>query len=172
MSRPSVASGADRSWIAASTLISAALVDLLPLPDSSGRWPMPSLLPCVLFYWTLVRPIGITDALLLALGILVDAVSGLPLGCTAMALLVARTVAHALRRVLLDQPPFVVWAGFLVVALAWQATRWVLVSLALGHPFPLRPQLLELIGSLAVYPAVAAMLSMLRPRTRRRASRA
>jgi hypothetical protein len=66
----------------------------------------------------------------------------------------------------------VVWAGFLLAALAWQATRWVLVSMMLGHPFPLRPQLIELMGSLAIYPAVAALLSTLCSDTRRRASRA
>lgn len=172
MSLPFGARRAGRNPIAGLTLISAALVDLLPLPDPSGRFPMPSLLPCALFYWTLVRPVGLPDALLLALGLLVDAVSGLPLGPTALALLVARMAARALRRVLLDQPPFVVWAGFLLVALAFQATRWILVSLALGHLFPLRPQLLELIGALAVYPAMAALLSLLGPRVRRRASRA
>ena len=48
MSRPSTVRGTDHSLIAASTLITATLVDLLPLPDPSGHWSMPSLLPCVL----------------------------------------------------------------------------------------------------------------------------
>jgi rod shape-determining protein MreD len=172
MSVPSVAPRTDWSPVAALTLISAGLVDLLPLPDPSGQWPMPSFLPCALFYWTLVQPVGLPAVLLLALGILVDAASGIPAGPTAIALVVARTAARALRRVLLDQPPFVLWAGFLLVALAYQAARWGLTSLVLGHGLPVRPPVIELISSLTAYPAVAALLSLLRPRRRRRASRA
>ena len=110
--------------------------------------------------------------LLLALGILVDATSGMPPGPTAVALLGARAASRALRRVLLEQPPFVTWSGFLLIATLYQATRLALASLALGHMFPLRLSLLELVSSLAAYPIVAALLSLLCPKVRGRASRA
>lgn len=172
MSGPSVTGRPDRNPLAALTLLSAALIDLLPLPDPSGQWPMPSFVLCVLFYWSLVRSVESPAILVVALGILVDAASGIPPGPTAVALLVAQMASRALRRVLLDQPPFVIWSGFLLVAVAYQATRWTLVSLALSRPLPLRLAVLELISSLVAYPALAALLSLLCPKVRRRASRA
>ena len=172
MSTASVADRPDRNPAAALTLTSAALIDLLPLPDPSGQWPMPSCLLCVLFYWSLARPVGVPALLLLALGILADAASGMPPGPTAIALLGARAASRALRRVLLEQPSFVIWSGFLLIAALYQATRWALASLALGHLFPLRLPLLELLSSLLAYPVAAALLSRLCPKARRRASRA
>jgi rod shape-determining protein MreD len=153
-------------------LVLAALVDLLPLPDPSGRWPMPMLLVCVLFYWTLVRATEVPGWLLFGLGVAVDAIAGVPPGPSPIALLAARRAARSLRRVLLEQPPFVVWAGFLLVAVLYQMVRWSLTSLALGAILPVRSLLLELLASLLAYPLAAALLSMGQPKGRRRASRA
>jgi rod shape-determining protein MreD len=145
-------------------LISAALLDLLPVPDASGDAPMPSLLLCALFAWSLARPSLLPPWSVCVVGIATDAVVGLPIGATAISLLAVRRFAVAARRGLLVQPPIVVWATFLLVALGYVALRWALVALAVGQAPPVRVPLLEVGLTAAVYPPVSALVGSLQRR--------
>jgi len=98
------------------------------------------------------------------IGIATDAVVGLPIGATAIGLLAVRRFAVAARRGLLVQPPIVVWATFLLVALGYVALRWALVALAVGQAPPVRVPLLEVGLTAAVYPPVSALVGSLQRR--------
>ena len=150
--------------MALTCLISASLLDLLPVPDASGDAPMPCLLLCALFAWTLALPSSLPPWSVCAVGIASDAVAGLPVGATAIGLLAVRRFVVAARRGLLVQPPIIVWAAFLLVALGYAGLRWALVALAVGHAPPVRVPLLEVGLTAAVYPPVAALMGSLRRR--------
>lgn len=158
---PVTATRARANPVAALSLVLAALLDLLPLPNASGNAPMPSLAVCVLFFWTLARPDLLPGWLLLGVGIAVDLVAGLPPGPIAMGLLLGRQVALSMRRSLLSQRPLVVWAAFLPCAGAVLGARWALTSLLLGHLFSLRTLVLEVAITLAAYPLTAVILARL-----------
>ena len=80
---------------------------------------------------------------LFALGLVLDALGGMPPGLSALALLLVRLALLGSRRLLLAQPFVVVWAGFALVVLGFGAVRWVLAGLWWWHLFALQPSLLE-----------------------------
>jgi rod shape-determining protein MreD len=144
------------------TVLLATLVDLLPLPDASPQGLAPLVTLAVVFFWTVHRPDLMTPLIVAAAGLLFDALAGLPLGLTALALLVARTLAASPDPVQKDGQALLAWGSFLLVATAALGLRWVVACAWWGHAFALRPVLFELLLTVAVYPLVGGLLARLR----------
>lgn len=152
------------SFVPVLTVIGALFLDLLPLPDAAPRSLAPSLLLCALYFWTVYRPDLLPTVALFALGGMLDAGSGMPLGVTSVALLLARALLMAGRRWLAVQPLLIAWACFLPAAMVVTALRWALLSLLLGRTVPLEPVLIETGLTFAAYPIVAGILGVLQRR--------
>jgi rod shape-determining protein MreD len=150
--------GALRRAVPFLTAVVAALVDVLPLP-SAAPWALaPLTTVAVVFFWSVHRPDLMTPLAAAAAGILFDALAGLPLGLTGLALLLTRTLAATPDPILHDRPPLLVWGSFLLVAAAALLLRWLVASVWSLQVFALRPVLLELALTVAAYPLVAALL--------------
>ena len=145
-------------------MIGAVVLDLLPLPNAAPLASAPSLLIAVFFYWTVHRPDLLPPLALFGLGCLLDAVGGMPVGVTAVAMLLARALLLSGQRWLHAQPWPVVWACFLPAAIMVAGLRWGLVSLVLGRVFPLPPVMLEAGLSFLAYPVVAGLLALVQRR--------
>lgn len=146
--------------VPALSLFAAIILDLLPLPGTAPLTPVPSLVLAVFFFWTVHRPDLLPPGALFALGGLFDAVAGIPIGVTPVALLLGRALLLSGRRWLRGQPGPVAWACFLPVAAMVAGLRWGLVSLLLGRVFPVLPVLFESALSFLVYPLVAGLLPL------------
>lgn len=146
------------------TGLAAALLDLLPLPEAAPRSLAPFLTVCVVYFWTVYRPDLLTPLAVFVIGVALDATGGLPLGLTALSLLIARALLMSGQRFLLRQPFPVVWAGFLLVVLAVATLRWLLASLFWGRVFPLEPVLFEAGLTFACYPPIGWLLARLQRR--------
>ena len=118
------------------TGIVAVCIDVLPLPNPAPNSLAPFLTVCVVYFWTVYRPDLLSPWAVFALGLALDAVAGLPLGLTALALLLARGVLLSGQRFLLAQPFVVVWACFVPIVLLVAALRWASASLFWGRAFP------------------------------------
>jgi rod shape-determining protein MreD len=143
------------------TLLAAGLLDVLPLPSTSPQSLAPLTSVTVVFFWAIHRPELMTPGLAVVAGLLVDALAGLPLGLTALTLLVTRTIAAAPEAALRDRPALLLWGAFLLVATAALGLRWLVASAFWAHLFALRPVLFELALTVAVYPLVAGLLGRL-----------
>lgn len=144
-----------------STALLAVLVDLMPLPDAAPGSPAPNATLCVVAFWTLVRPELLTPLATFAVGLVLDAAGGLPLGLTPLALLLARAGLLAGRRFLAAQPFAVLWGCFALAALAVELARWLVASLWWRHLFALEPLLFQIGLTVATYPLVSALLTRL-----------
>jgi rod shape-determining protein MreD len=153
-----------RSLVPLLTGLAAALLDLLPLPDAAPLSLAPFLTVCVVYFWTVYRPDLLSSPAVFVIGLALDATGGLPLGLTALSLLIARGFLMSGQRFLLRQPFPVVWACFLLVVLGVAALRWLLASLFWGHAFPVEPVLFEAGLTFAVYPAIGWLLARLQRR--------
>ena len=144
------------------TGIVALYIDLLPLPSAAPDAAMPSLLVCVVFYWTIYRPDLLGIFWIFALAMLLDGIAGLPLGLSAFAFLVARNLLMPRERFLATTSFIVIWASFVIAATAVLGLRWIVACIWFGHLFELRPVVLELALTVAVYPLAGYILSSTR----------
>ena len=142
----------------------AAYADLLPLSGSAPRMLAPSLTACIVYFWTTYRPDLLPPFALFAIGVVLDGVGGLPLGLTALALLLVRGFLLSGQRFLLAQPFAVIWASFLPVVLLLAVLRWALAVLYWGRLFPVEPLLIEAGFTFAAYPLVGWPLTGLQRR--------
>ncbi|MCB1971484.1 MAG: rod shape-determining protein MreD [Geminicoccaceae bacterium] len=144
------------------TAIVALFIDLMPLPSASPEAIMPSLLVCVVFYWTISRPDLLGIVWIFVLGMVIDGIGGMPLGLTSLVFLVARNMLMPRERFLSTTSFIVIWASFVVAATAVLGMRWVVACIWYGQLFELRPMVLELALTVAVYPVVSYSLGSIR----------
>ncbi|MGH6896818.1 MAG: rod shape-determining protein MreD [Geminicoccaceae bacterium] len=139
--------------------VAAVLVDVLPLLGL-GPWGItPFSTLCVVYFWSLYRPdlFGVLAAF--STGIVHDALAGLPLGLTALILLVVRQLVVVQQRFFLARSFPVVWCCFLLMAPVVEIARWLLISLLSGRLFALEPVLLSLLLTVALYPLASLLLT-------------
>ena len=128
------------------TIAAALLLDLLPLPGMAAPW----LLPAVLYHWRVEQPERLPPVVTFAVGLLADALGGLPLGVTAAALLLAQGLLAPRQRWLRRQGWLLLWAGFVAFA-----------ALLAGAPLPAAPVIAETGLSVLAFPVVAGLLAFL-----------
>jgi rod shape-determining protein MreD len=137
----------------------AVLIDVLPLLGL-GPWGLtPFSTLCVVYFWSLYRPDLFGALAAFSTGIIYDAVADLPLGLTALTLLLVRQLVVVQQRFFLARSFPVVWFCFLLLAPAVEIARWALISLWWGHAFALQPVLLSLLLTMALYPLASLLLT-------------
>jgi rod shape-determining protein MreD len=154
----------DRSFRALApflTGLAAVLVDLLPLPDPGPQSLAPLTTLCVLYFWTLYRPDLMTPLAVFAIGLVLDAAGGMPLGLSSLSFLLVRSLLLTGQRFLLAQPFAVIWGCFALVVVATAAVRWLLASLWWERLFSPEPVLLEAGLTVIVYPVIGWLLARL-----------
>jgi rod shape-determining protein MreD len=139
--------------------LAAVLLDVLPFLGL-GPWGItPFSTLCVVYFWSLYRPDLFGAAAAFSTGIVYDALAGLPLGLTALILLLVRQLVVVQQRFFLARSFPVVWCCFLLLAPAVEIARWLLVSLWWGRLFALAPVLLSLLLTIALYPLASLLLT-------------
>jgi rod shape-determining protein MreD len=139
--------------------VCAVLIDVLPLLGL-GPWGLtPFSTLCVVYFWSLYRPDLFGTSAAFATGIIYDALAGLPLGLTALILILTRQLVVAQRRFFVARSFLVVLSCFLLLAPAVETARWLLACLWWGHFFPVQPIALSLVLTMALYPVASLLLT-------------
>jgi rod shape-determining protein MreD len=139
--------------------VAAVLLDVLPFLGL-GPWGItPFSTLCVVYFWSLYRPDLFGPMAAFSTGIVYDALAGLPLGLTALILLLVRQLVVVQQRFFLARSFPVVWCCFLLLAPAVEIARWLLVSLWWGRLFAPAPVLLSLLLTIALYPLASLVLT-------------
>jgi rod shape-determining protein MreD len=139
--------------------VCAVLVDVLPLLGL-GPWGLtPFSTLGVVFFWSLYRPDLFSASAAFATGIVYDALAGLPLGLTALVLVLARQLVVVQRRFFVGRSFLVVLSCFLLLAPAVESARWLLACASWGRLFPIQPIALSLVLTMALYPIASLLLS-------------
>ncbi len=143
------------------TALIAVLIDVAPLAGSGPAGLTSFSTLGVAYFWSLYRPDLFTPAAAFLTGLVYDGLAGLPLGLTSLTLLLVRNLMIVQQRFFLARSFPVIWSCFLVLAPVIEVARWLLSSLWWGHVFALRPMLLELAVTMALYPAASWLLTRL-----------
>lgn len=96
-----------------------------PLLLSAGDAGAPFLLMGI-YYWSAYRPTLVPLWLVFILGIMLDLLSGAPVGLNAFVLVAARWLVTDQRLFLMGQPFMIVWLGFIIVCAIAAAAQWLI----------------------------------------------
>ena len=135
-------------------------VTYLPLPFFSAI--SPSLPLMVIYCWVVLRPDLMPRTAVFALGLLQDAVTGVPLGLHALVYLVAHPVLLAQRRFLVRHSYLSLWWGFVLLAPSVSFVTWLLLSILRGGLFASFGVLASLMAAIVAFPVIAWVISRLR----------
>ena len=141
-----------------STTALCAIASMIPahLPAFTAVTPAFTLM--AIFHWTLYRPDLLPFSAVFAVGLLLDMLTGAPLGISSLVLLLAHALVLSQREYLLARRFTVIWVGFLAVAAAAAALQWVIVSLFYGMLLDIRAFLFQGVLTVATYPVVSYLL--------------
>jgi rod shape-determining protein MreD len=148
-----------RTLMPAAVALLAVLLDVLPVfgLGTFGLTPFSTL--CVVYFWSLYRPDVFGAGTAFAVGIVYDALAGLPLSATALVLVLVRQVIVVQQRFFLAWSFAVVWCCFLLLAPVVELARWAVLSLWWGRLFALQPLALSLLLTVALYPLASLALT-------------
>lgn len=135
---------------------------LLLVVFSQVPWHLPGLarvtplLPLMaVYHWTIQRPDLLPAHAVFAIGLLVDLLSGGPVGVNTLVLLSVYGVIYSQRRFFIGKTFQITWLGFAFVAAAAALQSWILVSAF--HVTLIRPDALmfQYLLTAALYPVPA-----------------
>lgn len=121
----------------------------------------PFFLLMAVYYWAIYRPTVMPVAYTFALGVIMDLLSELPIGMSALILVGLQTIVQRSRLFLMGQPYMMVWLGFAIMALAYAVSFWLLFSLSEFSFAPLRAFVQMMIAgalSIMLFPLASLIL--------------
>jgi len=134
------------------------LVSVTPMPIPYSVAIAPSLPLIAVYYWVVLRPELMPRAAVFAIGLIHDALTGVPLGVNALLLLLAHAILMSQRRYLVGKSFWLFWLGFVILAPAAAALNWVLMSILRGALVAPEATLFNLLMTIAVFPLLAWIL--------------
>lgn len=135
--------------------VSLAVLTVIPLRIPDFAPVTPALTVIAVYYWSIYRPDLLPMAAVFGVGLFQDALAGMPLGLTALVLILVQYVVIAQRRFFHSKTFLVEWWGFLLVAPGAALVSWLLASLYFGVLVAPRPLGFQLLLSIALYPCLA-----------------
>jgi rod shape-determining protein MreD len=119
----------------------------------------PNFLLMVVFYWSIYRPDLFPAAVVFAVGLIQDAMTGTPLGFNALVLLGVHGVVVTQRRFFQGKSFAVIWWAFAFVAFAAVFSGWLLAVMFGGGVISAWPAIFSAMLALALYPIVGWALA-------------
>lgn len=156
--------GALRRWALTGCLILVLLV-LSAFPFQFGNFGQirPAFMLMAVYYFAIMRPSLLPPVAAFIVGVAFDLMEYLPLGVTALTLVLAQWITRSQRKALLGQSFVVLWMGMALLALGAGLLQWVLYSLFYNHfdIWVLKPMLVSVAVTAAVFPLFVLPLSAL-----------
>lgn len=128
------------------------LVSVAPLRVPVLATASPLLPLMAVYHFGLFRPSLLPHWLVLAFGLLIDLLSGSPVGVNAVVLLMVRHFVEANQRFLVDKPFAVIWFGYALASAGAVAGTWALTCFLFWLPIDPRPAIFQYLIALALYP--------------------
>lgn len=118
--------------------------------------------PCFIlmavYYWSIFRPTILPPPSVFAIGLVIDVLSGLPVGLNAAILVAAQWIVWGQRRYLASQSFVVLWTGFALVCCAAALAQWGLFGLTRMAWLPLAPVAVSCGIGILLFAPVSALL--------------
>ncbi|MBM3559280.1 MAG: rod shape-determining protein MreD [Alphaproteobacteria bacterium] len=149
---------ATRGIVPAATVLLLVLVSMLPLPVAGLSNVMPAFGLMAVYYWVVLRPDLLPRTVVFGLGLVTDALSGLPFGIHALVYLLVHAAMLDQRRFIAGRPFWLFWGGFVLVATAATAGTWLLASLLRGAILAPTATLVTTLLTIAIFPLATFLL--------------
>ncbi len=133
-------------------------IGVAPIPVPYYAVVAPSLPLMAVYYWVVLRPDLMPRTAVFAIGVVHDALTGVPLGVSALVLLLAHAILSSQRRFLVGKSFWVFWLGFVMLAPAAGALTWLLMTLLRGALVAPDATLFNVLMTIAVFPLLAWLL--------------
>jgi rod shape-determining protein MreD len=148
---------AGKSVPALTTLV-LLVVSVLPLrvPDYATVTPLFAL--ASIYYWTIYQPELLPPIVVFACGLVLDLLTGTPLGVSPLLLLLSRTIVVTQRRFFVNRLFPFVWGGFTLLAAMAIGFLWLLGSGLQGAMLDMRAAALQWVLTVASFPAIGYLL--------------
>jgi rod shape-determining protein MreD len=140
-----------------------AALFLMTMPVITSGPSMPHLALLTVLVWGLFQPVLMPPHVALLLGVLTDAVLGLPLGINATLLPVLALAISALERRYGHRPYALDWMLAGVLVLAYQILTWMLLGFVDGE-LPFAPLLGQAATTTLAYPLAVAVIGRIQRR--------
>lgn len=145
-------------FLAHSVIIFLMLMNFVSLSVPYAGDFKPFFLLMAIYYWAIYRPTLVPIAYVFALGIIVDLQSGLPVGLSALLLVLCKAIVQRQRAFLMGQPYVTVWIGFGVISLLQSLIMWCVVSLQVWALMPIVPAVVAAGFSILLFPLISLIL--------------
>lgn len=128
-----------------------AVAYLAPKHMEGLQHVMPILPLMPVFYWNMLQR-AVPYWFLFLLGLMMDAVTGLPLGLTSLLYLMFSGLVHTQRRYMQKEGFVMKWTSFSALAVMVIGLSWLCLSWFGGAPAPIFPALVQCALTAACYP--------------------
>lgn len=118
----------------------------------------PALVLIAVYYWSIFRPTLMPPFLCFLVGLLLDIISGLPLGIHAIIFTLVQWTVRDQRKFLMAQAYMTTWAVFILVALGATFLQWGLYGLVRLQWSPVMPVLVSVGVTILLFPVVTFFL--------------
>jgi rod shape-determining protein MreD len=133
------------------------LLGVVPLQISNYGQIAPPLALLAVFFWGVYRPELLPPLAVAVLGLLLDILSGAPLGQFMLIFLLVQGSLVTQRQLFLAHNFFILWWGFAVTAALAGVLVWLISSLSLKNILPIHDIAVQAIIAVALFPVVAAL---------------
>ena len=119
----------------------------------------PRLAVTAVIFWTVYRPDLFGYGSAFVLGLIAELAEGLPLGITALVLVLIRYGVFSRRRYFVGKSFHIVWAEYALVVVVAVVTEWLLASLYLWTVSAIVPHLVQVLLTVVMFPPVYWLLA-------------
>jgi len=141
------------------------ITTLLFLMVGVMSWPLPyvgeikpSLCLIAIYYWSIHRPDLFGPLAAFVLGVLHDALHGLPIGLTAFVFVAVNQLVLSQRRFFVGHAFYMLWTGFAIIMLLVMLGNWLMLSAVQGQWMSFLPALIQGTITAVIFPLLAWLL--------------
>ncbi len=144
-----------RNLSPAGLALALVIIGAVPLHIPGYARVVPMLPLMAIYHWTVFRPQTMPAILVLVIGLLQDALTGLPIGVNALVYLIVYGLVLSQRSFFVGKSFAMLWLGFVLVCVVAAVATWVLVSAYNGILAAPSPVFFQAIATIAIFPFVA-----------------
>lgn len=127
-----------------------------PLPQLNAVTPPLALIS--VYYWSIHRPDLFGGISAFLIGLMVDALTGMPFGVHAFCFVGIHALCQRQRHLFVNHSFFILWFGFVIAIAAVALVQWLMVSVLGGQLLPIGAVLVQSLLAVLLFPLPTVML--------------
>ncbi len=141
-------------------LVALFFLDVMAVPYPLSFLMEAPFLLMGIYYWSVYRPSLLPAWVCFAIGLLMDILSGFPMGLRALLFVVIRMFLIDQRRFLLAQGFIIFWLGFAFIGAVYFTIIWLVLSVIAFQFLPLMTAAVPLTLGIMIFPLICAFLRL------------